>query len=58
MQKLLLTVAAVLALTHDGYGGDWPGWRGPTGMGITDAENLPQTWGGENGEKMVEAELA
>ncbi len=53
MQKLFQTVAAVFVLSHDGYGGDWPGWRGPKGMGITGEENLPQTWGGENGENIV-----
>jgi outer membrane protein assembly factor BamB len=28
-------------------GADWPGWRGPTGMGQTDARDLPLTWGGK-----------
>jgi len=28
--------------------GDWPCWRGPTGMGITDAKDLPFTWGGKD----------
>src|SRR5262245_31453535 len=26
---------------------DWPGWRGPTGMGQTPEKNLPLTWGGK-----------
>src|SRR6185437_9863033 len=26
---------------------DWPGWRGPTGMGQSDDKNLPLTWGGK-----------
>jgi outer membrane protein assembly factor BamB len=26
---------------------DWPGWRGPTGMGQTRARDLPVTWGGK-----------
>src|SRR6266516_989501 len=26
--------------------GDWPGWRGPTGLGYTDEKDLPLTWGG------------
>ena len=33
-------------------GSDWPGWRGPTGMGQTDEANLPLTWGG-NGNANV-----
>src|SRR5271165_6321074 len=28
--------------------GDWPGWRGPTGMGQSDARDLPLTWGGKD----------
>lgn len=27
---------------------DWPGWRGPTGMGHTSAKNLPLVWGGKD----------
>lgn len=28
-------------------GADWPGWRGPTGMGQVEDKNLPLTWGGK-----------
>jgi outer membrane protein assembly factor BamB len=36
------------AVAHGGnQAGDWPGWRGPTGMGQTDAQGLPLTWGGK-----------
>src|SRR5581483_5708447 len=35
-----LSVGAVSA-------GDWPGWRGPTGMGQTSETGLPLTWGGK-----------
>src|SRR5213592_1758010 len=28
-------------------GENWPGWRGPTGMGISDETGLPLTWGGK-----------
>ena len=24
---------------------EWPEWRGPNGLGHSDAENLPTTWG-------------
>src|SRR5262245_38137100 len=24
--------------------GDWPGWRGPSGMGLSDAKGLPLSW--------------
>src|SRR4051794_35654012 len=32
--------------------GDWPGWRGPTGMGQTAEKNLPLTWNGKTGENV------
>ena len=33
--------------------GDWPGWRGPTGMGISDEKDLPLTWGGKDNENVL-----
>src|SRR5262249_21351970 len=33
--------------------GDWPGWRGPTGLGYTDEKDLPLTWNGKTGENVV-----
>src|SRR5262249_9761141 len=26
---------------------DWPGWRGPTGQGISNEKTLPVRWGGQ-----------
>jgi outer membrane protein assembly factor BamB len=31
----------------------WPGWRGPTGLGFSDAKNLPVTWGGPTNDNVV-----
>jgi outer membrane protein assembly factor BamB len=33
--------------------GDWPGWRGPTGQGITDEKDLPRSWNGKTGENVL-----
>jgi outer membrane protein assembly factor BamB len=33
--------------------GDWPGWRGPTGLGYTDEKDLPLTWNGKKGENVA-----
>ncbi len=33
--------------------GDWPGWRGPTGLGYTDEKDLPLAWNGKTGEHVV-----
>lgn len=45
----LLACAACATL---GTAADWPGWRGPTGMGHTDDKNLPLTWNGKTGENV------
>ena len=33
--------------------GDWPGWRGPTGVGVSEEKNLPLTWDGKTGQNIV-----
>ena len=32
---------------------DWPCWRGPTGMGVSEEKDLPLTWGGKDGENVL-----
>ena len=32
---------------------DWPGFRGPTGMGVTMEENLPLEWGGPDAKNVL-----
>ena len=32
---------------------NWPGWRGPTGLGQSDEKDLPLTWGGKNQENVL-----
>jgi outer membrane protein assembly factor BamB len=46
-----LTVAAAQA--GQDQAGDWPGWRGPTGMGQTDCRGLPLTWDGKTGANVL-----
>ena len=50
---LPLQVAALfcslLAMTH---AGDWPQFRGPTGLGYTDERGLPLKWDGKTGENV------
>jgi outer membrane protein assembly factor BamB len=33
--------------------GNWPGWRGPTGLGYTDEKDLPLTWNGKTGQNVL-----
>ena len=32
---------------------DWPGWRGPTGMGSAAADDLPLDWGGKQNKNVL-----
>jgi outer membrane protein assembly factor BamB len=45
------SLLALLALSL--LAADWPSWRGPTGMGVTDAKELPLTWGGKDDSNVV-----
>src|SRR4051794_40953786 len=49
-----VVVAGVLLVAAAAAGAaDWPGWRGPTGMGRTDEAGLPLTWGGKAAENVL-----
>jgi outer membrane protein assembly factor BamB len=49
----LLACLAATCLTLPALGGEhWPGWRGPTGMGLSDESGLPLTWGGKEQENI------
>jgi outer membrane protein assembly factor BamB len=42
---IVLALAAALAAPAGARAGNWPGWRGPTGVGLSDEKGLPLTWG-------------
>ena len=44
-------ITIIASTAHAGE--NWPGWRGPTGMGHTDEKNLPLTWGGKTQENVL-----
>lgn len=46
----LLGILCAVAVTN---AGDWPAWRGPTGVGLTDETDLPVTWGGKTKENVL-----
>ena len=52
---LLFTLGSTLLLAWHGgtWAGDWPGWRGPTGLGYTDEKELPLTWDGKTGKNVL-----
>src|SRR5947207_701572 len=49
----LLLVLALAVTTARSPAGDWPGWRGPTGMGHCDERDLPLTWDARTGENVL-----
>jgi outer membrane protein assembly factor BamB len=51
--RLLAVSAAVLLLAGQALAGNWLGWRGPTGCGISDEKDLPLTWGGKNNTNVL-----
>ncbi len=51
-----LAIVALLSILVGGLAaqaGDWPGWRGPTGVGLSDEADLPLTWGGKKNENVL-----
>lgn len=46
-------VVLLLLLASAARAGDWPGWRGPTGQGVSDEKGLPLTWGGNKQENVL-----
>ena len=52
LHRAVLVVAAFHSCTaaNVARAGNWPGWRGPTGMGYTDEKDLPLTWDAKTGK--------
>jgi outer membrane protein assembly factor BamB len=44
MIRLTLAPVVLLVLMSVAYAGDWPGWRGPEGIGVTTEKDLPVRW--------------
>jgi outer membrane protein assembly factor BamB len=48
------SLALVLAaLAGSAPAADWPGWRGPTGMGVCTEKGLPLVWDGKTGKNVL-----
>ncbi len=48
MKPTVLTFLLALFVTTTATAGDWPGWRGPRGDGISDEKDVPIKWGKED----------
>lgn len=54
MKAFVVLFALALAPSAVVLAGDtWPGWRGPTGLGLSDEKDLPLTWGGPTNANIV-----
>ncbi|HWG41817.1 MAG TPA: PQQ-binding-like beta-propeller repeat protein [Gemmataceae bacterium] len=49
----LLVFALFVLAARESHAGNWPGWRGPTGAGYSDENDLPLTWGGKKDENVL-----
>ena len=49
----LATLACLAGAPSPVCSADWPGWRGPTGLGYTDEKDLPLTWNGKSGQNIL-----
>jgi outer membrane protein assembly factor BamB len=52
-RPLLAALAVLAAAPGAARAGDWPGWRGPTGLSVTDERDLPLTWDGKAGTNVL-----
>src|SRR4051794_25537251 len=48
LAALIVSLAPVAAAASD-----WPGWRGPTGLGYSDEKDLPLTWSAKKGDNIL-----
>ena len=46
-------LATLLFFLGNSQAADWPGWRGPTGLGYTDEKDLPLTWDAKTGKNIL-----
>src|SRR5260370_28829334 len=44
MTRRMILVLLVMFLARPAGADNWPGWRGPTGMGLSAESNLPVEW--------------
>jgi outer membrane protein assembly factor BamB len=50
---LLLALGLLYAVPASSWAGDWPGWRGATGMGHANEKDLPLTWDARTGANIL-----
>jgi len=54
VRKCFLSIAFLLSLVHHpAHAGNWPQFRGPTGLGYSDEDHLPLTWDRKTGKNIA-----
>ena len=53
LRYLLVPIAIISCSLRPAVAGDWPGFRGPTGMGSTTERGLPLEWGGADAKNIL-----
>jgi outer membrane protein assembly factor BamB len=51
--RVLFTCVVLALVPAVARADDWPGWRGPTGMGQSAEKDLAVTWGGKDGKNVL-----
>jgi outer membrane protein assembly factor BamB len=51
--RLMLTACVLLLVAGVGLAEDWPGWRGPTGLGYSKEKDLPLEWDAKTGKNVL-----
>lgn len=49
----ILSVVLFSADLRTSVAEEWPGWRGPTGLGYSEEQDLPLTWNAKSGENIL-----
>ena len=53
MSLLAIALCGVMAVNGHVVAGEWPGWRGPTGLGYCDEKDLPLEWDAKTGKNIL-----
>lgn len=53
LSRLAIAAFGCISPTSTALAEDWPGFRGPTGMGTTSTMGLPLEWGGPDGQNIL-----
>ena len=53
VKRSICLLTLVCLIPSPTFAGNWPSWRGPTGLGYADEKDLPLTWNAKTGENIL-----